>query len=328
MHDSLLEDQAHLDDPHLWQRARAPGPRPRPLRGRSPLRGGRGAGGARLSLRDPGGGHRHAPPVRRRPAGGARRSCAPVRVKLRRSCLSMGRGKATRASGLRGRLSAALARRGSRPLPPGRCRCPNRRSETASSARSEVEGVSAGVDLGAGYLVGLRALGGCRGRLGPRAVRFVRTGGGHLGLPGRLRAGGGLRGGGVAPDRPGLPALGWRSDRAALREDRDAGGAGRAGAALDRPGARPQRRAAQRAQRAEPRPHRARWPELRGGGPARRGRRPRPAPGRVQLHDGRRATWPRHRCATGAPTRARWRRSLPSGRRGELPAGWRTTATR
>ena len=37
MHDSLLEDQGHLDEPHLWERAEHARARPRPLRGRPPL---------------------------------------------------------------------------------------------------------------------------------------------------------------------------------------------------------------------------------------------------------------------------------------------------
>ena len=40
MHDSLLADQGHLDDPHLWARAERARPRPRPLRGRPALRRG------------------------------------------------------------------------------------------------------------------------------------------------------------------------------------------------------------------------------------------------------------------------------------------------
>ena len=45
MHDSLLEDQGHLDDPHLWERVRQTGARPRPLRAGQALgRGGRARG--------------------------------------------------------------------------------------------------------------------------------------------------------------------------------------------------------------------------------------------------------------------------------------------
>ena len=72
MHDSLLADQGQLDDPHLWERARAAGPRPRPLRARPPLRCGR----ASASQRD----------FRRRRAG----------VRRRRRCSSAAHGAAPR----------------------------------------------------------------------------------------------------------------------------------------------------------------------------------------------------------------------------------------
>ena len=55
MHDSLLEDQGHLDDPHLWEQGRAARPRPRPLRGGPALRGGGRADRGRLPQRDQGG---------------------------------------------------------------------------------------------------------------------------------------------------------------------------------------------------------------------------------------------------------------------------------
>ena len=48
MHDLLFADQGRLEDPHLWDRARQPRARPRPLRRRPPQRGGQGAREARL----------------------------------------------------------------------------------------------------------------------------------------------------------------------------------------------------------------------------------------------------------------------------------------
>ena len=48
MHDSLLEDQAHLDDPHLWERARGLGLDLERFEARPALGAGGEAGGARL----------------------------------------------------------------------------------------------------------------------------------------------------------------------------------------------------------------------------------------------------------------------------------------
>ncbi len=73
MHDLLLEDQAHLDDPHLWQRAERLGlDLDRFERDRRSRRG-RRAGGTRLQERDPGRRDQHAGLLRRGPPPGLRR---------------------------------------------------------------------------------------------------------------------------------------------------------------------------------------------------------------------------------------------------------------
>ena len=66
MHDSLLEDQAHLDQPHLWERARTLGLDLERFERDRRSRRGRGAGGARLPLRHPRGRGHHAHAVRGR----------------------------------------------------------------------------------------------------------------------------------------------------------------------------------------------------------------------------------------------------------------------
>ena len=63
MHDSLLEDQGHLDDPHLWERAERMGLDLDRFEARPPLRGCGRAGGARLQQRDQGGRGHHSDPV-------------------------------------------------------------------------------------------------------------------------------------------------------------------------------------------------------------------------------------------------------------------------
>ena len=74
MHDALFADQGRLEDPHLWERARAAGPRRGALRRRPPLgRGGREGQGA--------------VPLRRARRGGD----DPVRVPGRRRCTLAGR---------------------------------------------------------------------------------------------------------------------------------------------------------------------------------------------------------------------------------------------
>ena len=60
MCDSLYADRGRVDDPHLWERARALRPRPRALPGRQPLRRGPRARRAGFRQRDPGRGRRDA----------------------------------------------------------------------------------------------------------------------------------------------------------------------------------------------------------------------------------------------------------------------------
>ena len=84
-HDALFADQGRIDDPHLWARARALGPRPRPLRGRPAGRGGRRAGAPRRARGDARQGSRR----RRPPSPGPRRRLRmlgyPGAVRIKRS---------------------------------------------------------------------------------------------------------------------------------------------------------------------------------------------------------------------------------------------------
>ena len=73
MVDSIYADQGRLDDPHLWERAERARPRPRAVRRRPALRGGRGARAARLRGRVRAGRGR-----RRRPRLSAGRAESPI----------------------------------------------------------------------------------------------------------------------------------------------------------------------------------------------------------------------------------------------------------